>query len=325
MRQINWGVLGTAGIAEKQTIPGMLQASNCRLYAIAGRSMAKAEDFRARFGFEKAYGSYAELLDDPQVEAVYIPLPHGMHHEWTLKALRAKKHVLCEKPIGVNEQEVREMIAAAEENGVCLMEAFAYLHSPLITEIKGLIDADVIGRPVYIESEFVGSVPDDANFRATRAGYGGSVYDIGCYPTSLALWIFGQEPDVVQAMTRFSHDGIDAYTSMLLGFPGGGCASLQCGMVLAPIAGSRIDRFRIHGTKGSIACDEFFNAEGMLRYTLCTDGVERICTVHAPQNYRLEVEQLGRCITDGETLHVSHAFTLMNARLLDRVLSAIHY
>ena len=99
MRKINWGVLGTAGIAKGQTIPGMVQAENCNLYAIAGRSMEKATAFQKEFGFEKAYDSYDALLADPNVEAVYIPLPNELHEEWTVKALQAKKHVLCEKPL----------------------------------------------------------------------------------------------------------------------------------------------------------------------------------------------------------------------------------
>ena len=141
MRKIKWGVLGTAGIARGCTIPGMQQAENCEMYAIAGRSIEKAEAFRAEFGFQKAYGSYEALLNDPEVEAVYIPLPNELHCEWAVKALNAKKHVLCEKPLAPTLEEIERMIAAANENGVLLMEAFAYLHSPIVSAVKAELDS----------------------------------------------------------------------------------------------------------------------------------------------------------------------------------------
>ena len=130
MEKVRWGVIGTAGIARGETIPGMLLAENCELYAVAGRSLEKAKSFRDAFGFRKAYGSYDELLADPAVEAVYIPLPNDLHCEWSIRALQAGKHVLCEKPLAVSEEQAKRMFEAAEKNGVYLMEAFAYLHSP---------------------------------------------------------------------------------------------------------------------------------------------------------------------------------------------------
>ena len=137
--KVRWGVLGTAGIAAGCTIPGMLKAKDCELYAIAGRSMDKAKDFQKRFGFKKAYQCYEALLADPGVEAVYVPLPNDIHCEWVIKALRAHKHVLCEKPIAMNESELRRMFRAAKENGVILMEAFAYLHNPFISRLRQIV------------------------------------------------------------------------------------------------------------------------------------------------------------------------------------------
>ena len=135
MRKVKWGVMGTAMIFERNTAEGMHQAENCEMYAIAGRSLDKAEKFKEKYGFQKAYDSYEELLADPEVEAVYIPLPNTMHHDWTIRALQAKKHVLCEKPIATTAAEAQEMFNVAKENGVYLMEAFAYLHSPIISAL----------------------------------------------------------------------------------------------------------------------------------------------------------------------------------------------
>ena len=325
MRKIKWGVLGTAGIARGCTIPGMQQAENCELYAIAGRNMEKAEAFRAEFGFEKAYSSYEALLADPEVEAVYIPLPNELHCEWAVKALNAKKHVLCEKPLAPSIEEIERMIAAAEENGVFLMEAFAYLHSPITAAIKAELDAGTIGDVLYIDSAFLTSDYVLSNIRMRRETFGGSTYDLGCYCTSQILWMLGEEPESVQAIAQYSPQGVDVLTSALLRFKSGVRGSFQCGMLLATEQDKRIDRLQIHGTKGAIKSDVQFNQAGELCYTVITDAGEEVKSVSAPQNYRLEVEQLGRCILDGEQPHVSHAFTRMNARLLERVLKEIKY
>lgn len=325
MRKIKWGVLGTAGIAKSQTIPGMQEAENCELYAVAGRSIEKAEAFKAEFGFEKAYGSYEELLADPRVEAIYIPLPNELHMEWTIRTLEAKKHVLCEKPLAPNAQQAQEMFDAAKENGVLLMEAFAYLHSPYVAAVKQEIEQGTIGDIVYLESAFITSTYDTSNIRMRKETFGGAMYDLGCYNTSFALWMMGKEPQEVQATGLYSPLGVDDYSSALLTFEGGARAALECGMVLPKGADARIDRVRIHGTKGYITSATQFNQPGEVSYTVCVNGETQVKKLHAPQNYRLEVEQLGRCILDGETPHVSHEFTLMNARTLDRILEKMGY
>lgn len=325
MRKIKWGVLGTAGIARGCTIPGMQQAENCEMYAIAGRSMEKAEAFRAEFGFQKAYDSYEALLADPEIEAVYIPLPNELHCEWTIKALNAKKHVLCEKPLAPTVEEIERMIAAANENGVLLMEAFAYLHSPIVSAIKAEIDSGAIGDVLYIESAFLTSDYNISNIRMRRETFGGCTYDLGCYCTSQILWMLGEEPEQVQGVAQFSDQNIDILTTAILSFQSGKKACFQSGMLLATEQDKRIDRLQIHGTKGAIKSEVEFNQAGELSYTLITDAGEQVKTVTAPQNYRLEVEQLGRCIAEGEKQHVTHEFTLMNARTLDKVLHTIGY
>lgn len=325
MRKIKWGVLGTADIAKGCTIPGMQLASNCELYAIAGRSIEKAKAFQEQFGFEKAYGSYEELLADEMIEAVYIPLPNTLHHEWTIKALNAKKHVLCEKPLAPTAELAAEMIEAAKKNGVFLMEAFAYLHSPITKALKAEVDSGVIGDLLYMENAFLTSDYDISNIRMRKETCGGSLYDLGCYNTSQILWMFGEEPERVQAISDFTEQNIDAFTSGLLKFKGGKRASFSCGMCLVTNKAKRVDRLQIHGTKGSITSDVEFNQTGEITYTVCTEEGTVTKTVVAPQNYSLEIEQLGRCITEGETPHVSNEFTMMNARTIDRLLAEIQY
>lgn len=325
MKKVTWGVLGTAHIAKGHTLPGMLQAENCRMYAIAGRNLQKAKAFQEEFGFEKAYGSYEALLADPEVEAVYIPLPNELHYEWAVKALQAKKHVLCEKPLAPTAAQMQALAKTAEENGVYVMEAFAYLYSPYMAAVKKELEKGTIGEVVYMESEFITSDYDLSNIRMRKETFGGAVYDLGCYCTSQILWLVGSEPEKVQAVAEFSEQGIDTLTTAILTFPGGKKATLVCGMCLNREPFDRIDRFVIHGTKGCIRSAERFNADGELVYTVTVDGKTEEKVVATPQNYRLEVEQLGRCITAGEKPWVTPEFTAANGRLLERILDCIGY
>lgn len=303
----------------------MQLAENCNLYAIAGRSMDKAKAYQEAFGFEVAYDSYEALLADPKVEAVYIPLPNQLHYEWTLKALKAKKHVLCEKPLAPTVSQIKEMFACAKENGVILMEAYAYLHSPLMAQIKKELQSGVIGDVLYMESQFITCDYDISNIRMRSETYGGATYDLGCYNTSQILWLLDEEWLDVQAIADFSEQRIDMYTSGMVKFVSGARASFICAMVLATDKDRRIDCLRIHGTKGDIRTDAQFNQCGELTYILTVGDETVVKTVSTPHNYCLEVEQLGRCITDGEKPHVSEAFTLRNARLLESILAVIGY
>lgn len=323
MSKIKWGVLGTADIAKGCTIPGMQQAENCELYAIAGRSLEKAEAFKNQFGFEKAYGSYDELLSDENVQAVYIPLPNQLHLEWTKKALMAQKHVLCEKPLAVNAEEAEEMFRCAHENGVILMEAFAYLHSPIVQAVKE--DVEKLGQLRYMESAFITSDYPLENIRMRRETFGGGTYDLGCYAISQILWMFGEEPEEVKAVAAFSPQGIDTCSTGILTFKNGAKATFSSGMALPTGQFRRLDRFQIHGTNGFITSETEFNQQGTLSYQLTLMGHTEEKTVFAPQNYRLEVEQMGRCILCGEQPHVSEQFSLMLSRTMDRILASMGY
>ena len=325
MNKVNWGVLGTAGIAKGQTIPGMTEAENCHLYAIAGRDMKKAQAVQDQFGFEKAYDSYEALLSDPNVEAVYIPLPNSIHFEWVKKALEYGKNVLCEKPLTPTAAEAEELFRIADENHVLLMEAFAYLHSPFIKAVKEELANGTVGKIRYMESQFVTSDYDLSNIRMRKETKGGCTYDLGCYTTSMVSWMSGQDPETVNAAAAFSPEGVDVLTSAILSYTDGMKAFLNCGMVLPTNANRRLDQLRIEGTEGSIRSTAEFNGCGELTYTVIRDRKSEIKSVYCPQNYRLEVEQFGRCIRNGEQPHVTREFTIRNLRTLERILEAIGY
>ena len=217
---------------------------------------------------------------------------------------------------------MKEMFAAAEENGVLLMEAFAYLHNPFVKAVKAELDAGTIGDILYFESEFIAGRRPDTDIRLKKETGGGAFYDLGCYPLSMALWMIGKEPDEVKAAAQFSEKEIDLFTSAVLLYGNGPVAKIDCGML--PIPG-RQDRFCVFGTKGKIISPVEFNQCGEIPYTIERDGVQETKTVTAPNNYALETEQLSRCILYGEKPHVSKAFSLMAARTTDRILNAIGY
>ena len=324
MEQVKWGVLGTANIAKGCTIPGMKLAENCELYAIAGRSMEKAEAFRAEFGFKKAYGSYEDLLNDTEVQAVYIPLPNHLHLKWVKAALEKGKHVLCEKPLALNAKEAQEMFSAAEKNGVLLMEAYAYLHSPYIQSLKKDISDGLIGEIDYIETAFITQGYKE-DIRLHKDMGGGAMYDLGCYCTTLILSLIDQSPCFVKADAEFSDLGVDLMTAGIIRFDNGTRAAFNVGMVLGENSNSRFDRLYIHGTKGSLRSEVEYNQQGEASYRLFTDSgiIERKLSL--PQNYSLEISQLGRYILSSEKPHITPEFSIKNAALMDTILSEIGY
>ncbi len=325
MAKVKWGVLGTASIASWGTIPGMKQTENCELYAIAGRKLEKAEKYKEEFGFEKAYGDYDSLLADPEVQAVYIPLPNHLHYEWCMKAIAAGKNVLCEKPMAASAKEAKELFEAAEKKGVVLMEAFAYLHSPYVAALKEELDNKRIGDLTYMESAFMVQSCADDDIRMYKEMYGGALYDLGCYCVSLMVSLMGEAPLEAKGIAEYSERGVDLFTLGYMKFQGNVRASFNCGMIFGRPGNCRMDRLFIHGSKGYIKSDVEYNQAGDLTYTIVIDGKEEKKTVHARNNYSLEVEQLGKCILENEKPYVSPEFSVQNAKAMDMLLEAIGY
>lgn len=326
---VKWGVMGTAGIASWGTIPGMQKAKGCELYAIAGRSLEKAQAYKERFGFEKAYKGYEALLSDPEVEAVYIPLPNDIHCEWVIKALNAHKHVLCEKPLAMNECELRRMFAAARENGVILMEAYAYLHSPYIARLKEIISSGEIGKLDYIDTAFLTQDYSD-DIRLHKEQGGGGIYDVGCYCTSMILSLIDSPVKYINADAEFGGTGVDHMASVLIGFEDGSRASFNAGMILGTDTNDRYDRLFIHGSKGYIRSDVEYNGEGELSFevTVKDSNYERVTrteTVAAGSNYSMEMEQMNECIKGKASPYITEEFSVKNMRILENILDAVGY
>lgn len=318
-RVLNWGILGCAHIAETRFIPGLLKAGNAKLYAVSSRQKGgKLDRFVENFHPAVAYGSYEELLDDPAVDAVYIPLPNGLHAEWAVKALEKHKHVLCEKPLGSTVEEVRRMHKAAEENGRLLMEAFAYRHSPLTKKVKELVDDGAVGRLRFINSVYSFSLTDPESAKLSPDLAGGALYDIGCYNLNVARYIAGAEPESIEAIGHVGGMNVDLDDCVVLKFPGELIASCY-----SSFAADRCCFYTVIGDKGVLTVPYEFNAAGKVGITVKTAGAERTIEIDCPDNYMLEAEQFGRAVLDGETPLVGAGESLGNARVIDEALHEI--
>jgi Predicted dehydrogenases and related proteins len=316
---VNWGVIGCAGIADTAVIPGIKGAVNAKLYAVSSRNDSKLNIFKEKHNPVKVYDSYEKMLDDPDIDAVYIPLPNGLHYEWTLKAAEKKKHVLCEKPLGISEKQVKEMKEVCDRNGVLLMEAFAYRHSPLTMKVKSLLDEGTIGKVRFIESQFCFLMEDLDNVRLSKDLNGGSVYDVGCYNISLIRYLMGEKPVSVHAFGDVGPEsGVEENACIIMTFQNGTRAMSYSSFNTATWVG-----YRAVGESGLLEVPCQFNAKGDQKIIIEKKGSAEEIVVSCPDNYMLEVEQFGRCILEGEKPFVTYEDSIGNARVIDEALKQI--
>lgn len=254
-RRVRWGVLGVAGIARTKVIPAMKRGHRTEVLAIASRDEARARAAADELGIPRAYGSYEELLADPDVEVVYNPLPNHLHVPWTARAAEAGKHVLCEKPIALDADEARQLLEIRERTGVQIGEAFMVRLHPQWQTARDLVRAGRIGEVRLVSGYFSYFKLDPDNIRNRVEFGGGGLMDIGCYPVNVARFIFGEEPKrVVSLIERDPQMRIDRLTSVMLEFPSGQ-ASFTCSTQLVAH-----QRMQIFGTKGRIDIEIPFNA-----------------------------------------------------------------
>ncbi len=252
--RLRWGVLSTADIARRKVIAGLRRAERSEVVAIASRDPSRAEAVAAELGIPNAHGSYEELLGDPEVDAVYIPLPNHLHAEWTIRAAEAGKHVLCEKPLALTVADAERMIDAADSAGVILMEAFMYRHHPTWVAARELVAGGRIGQLLAVQSFFGYYNDDPANIRNIADVGGGALYDVGCYCVNLSRMLFGGEPTrVLGSLRRDAATGTDILTAGILEFADG-LASFMCSTRTED--DQRVD---IYGTSGRISIEIPFN------------------------------------------------------------------
>ena len=298
--RLRWGVLGTAGIAAT-VVPAIARSEHGRVVAIASRTLGRGREQARLLGIPNAYGSYGELLADPAIDVVYIPLPNFLHREWVLAAVAAGKHVLCEKPLAITEHEAQEMVDAAQAAGVVLAEAFMYGHHPRYDLLHEVVRSGEIGQVRSITGTFTFDASDEPDL-TVFAGHPGSgaIYDVGCYVLHAARTMLGTEPVAVTAHAQVSpaHGSVDMMTCALVEFPDGVSLLLQCGMWAADE-----DSLRITGSKGGIEMPSaFFAAAGAEGFTVQVGDRRRHVEVPHADHYMLQADRLARAVLFGSPL-----------------------
>lgn len=254
-KKVRWGILSTAAIGVKKVIPGMQKGEWSEVTAIASRDLGKAETVARALGIPKAYGSYEELLADPQIEAIYNPLPNQMHVPWSIKAAEAGKHVLCEKPLSLTVAEAKKLLEVQERTGVKMGEAFMVRTHPQWLRTRELVKSGRIGDLRSIVGFFSYFNVDPANIRNISEYGGGALMDVGCYPVTTSRFIFGEEPSRVLGLVgRDPVMKVDRLTSAVLDFPSGQ-STFTCSTQLVPY-----QRMHFLGTRGRIEIEIPFNA-----------------------------------------------------------------
>ncbi|WP_073614577.1 Gfo/Idh/MocA family protein [Desulfopila aestuarii] len=320
MKKIRWGILSTAKIGVEKVIPAIQASTHSEVMAISSQSLDKARVAATKLGIPKVYGSYEELLDDPDIDAIYNPLPNHLHVDWSVKAIRAGKHVLCEKPIGLSTKEAEQLLAAATaQPELKVMEAFMYRFHPQWQRARQLVDEGAIGNLGAIQSFFSYYNVDAANIRNRTDVGGGGLMDIGCYCLSLSRFIFGAEPRrVMGAMLHDDSFGTDYLTSGLLDF-GSGTSVFTCSTQLAPY-----QRVNILGTTGRIEIEIPFNAppDQPCRMWLQTNGkLEEIIFATCNQ-YTLQAEVFCQAILDNTAVPTPLTDAVDNMRVLEGIVES---
>ncbi|HLY00508.1 MAG TPA: Gfo/Idh/MocA family oxidoreductase [Roseiarcus sp.] len=319
MRKVKWGVLGVAKIAVEKVIPAMQRGEVSEVAAIASRDGARARAAADQLGIPRAFGAYEDLLADPEIDAVYNPLPNELHVPWTLRALAAGKHVLCEKPIALDAEEGRQLIEARDRSGKLVAEAFMVRFHPQWRRARELARIGSIGELRAIQTFFSYHLLDPANVRNRPPG-GGGLYDIGCYAILTARFIFGAEPTRVVATIDWDPKfKTDRLTGALLEFPGGRHLTFTVGTQT-----SAHQRVTIVGDQGRIEIMIPFNAPPDRPTEIAIDdgadlfgGGRRVETFPVCDQYTLQGDAFSRAIVDGSALEFPIEDAVANMAVID--------
>jgi D-xylose 1-dehydrogenase (NADP+, D-xylono-1,5-lactone-forming) len=315
-----WGILGNAAIARKCVIPAIFSSNNSRIQALASRNPEKAESLATKYDISRLYSRYESVIEDKQVDIVYIPLPNHLHKEWSIKALRAGKHVLCEKPLACNAAEAVEMADVASKNGLHLMEALMYRFHPRSRAIHKMVSQGKIGAPRLVRVSFCFHIEEQIlkkkeNARLIKKG-GGALLDVGCYGVSVARWMMGEDPESAQAAAHFNSEGVDIHAVGVLRFRNGGLAAIEASFISA-----LQQTYTIVGETGSIELphNAFIPWEKDTTYVYRgrNEEIGSQEVIPGADEYRLMVEHFSDVLIHGISPLVETYDSVQNMRVLD--------
>ena len=321
MSKVRWGVLSTARIGTGKVIPAMQAGDYSEVVGIASRSQASAREAAEPLGLPKTYGAYEDLLADADIDAVYIPLPNHLHVPWSIKALEAGKHVLCEKPIGLDTDEAETLLKAAQAHPeLKVMEAFMYRMHPQWQRTRELVQSGAIGELRAVQSFFSFFNDDPGNIRNSAEYGGGALMDVGCYCVSLARFLFDAEPERVESVMDVDPEfGVDRLTSALLDFGEGRTSTFTCATQLA-----RHQRVHAVGTEGAIEIEIPFNAppDQACRIFHHHDGETDEIMLNARDQYTVQGDLFSRAILEDTAVPTPLDDAVANMRAIDAVRAA---
>jgi predicted dehydrogenase len=310
------GVLGAAAIVPMALTNPARAVPEAQIVAIAARDPKRAEAFARKHHIPRVHRSYSDLLNDPDIDAVYNPLPNSLHAEWTIRALKAGKHVLCEKPIASNAQEAEEMAKVAREAGLVLSEAFAYRSHPLTARVKAIIANGELGKIKHIESQFCFLLPSLNNIRFKYELAGGALMDCGCYPVSLIRFLAEREPTVEHAKARLFAPQVDHNMTADLSFPGGQSAHLECGMLSPKLFRSFL---KVEGDRGRLRVLSPFQPHWFNWLTVHGIKGNQSEMIRGENSYTLQLRAFIRAIRGEIRLNTDPADAIGNMRLIDSI------
>jgi xylose dehydrogenase (NAD/NADP) len=313
-KKLRWGILGVAKINER-LLPAFAKAANADLVAIASRSLKRAKDAAKAAGIPKAFGSYEALLDDPDIDAVYIPLPNTLHDEWTRKAAERGKHVLCEKPLTPTARECEALVVFCHAKKIKLMDGFMWPHHPRTARVRELLDNGKF-QVQRVTGAFTFPLPmDPANIRLQASMAGGSLLDVGCYPVYGIRWAFGEEPVRVLAAAHYQF-GVDVALSATLWFADGRMASFDCGFT-QPMR----QWLEIVGTKGTLTVPEMWvpcNTNFAVKYD--ENAAAEQFAVEGYDQIQCMLENFGRYVLEDKPVVPAPEEAIKSAKVMDALL-----
>ena len=314
-QKLRWGILGVAKINDR-LLPAFAKAANADLRAIASRSLDKATEAAKAAHIPVAHGSYEALLDDPAIDAVYIPLPNTMHDEWTRKAAERGKHILCEKPLTPHAAEAQALVDFCQTKKVFLLDGFMWPHHPRTAKMRALLDDGVIGQVQRATASFTFPLEpmDPNNIRLKPETAGGSLLDVGCYPVYAIRWAFGAEPVSAFATAKMQY-GVDVEMNGLLTFADGRTALFDCGFTL-PLR----CRVEITGTKGVLHVPNMYVPPERANYIIEREGQpDEEVVVSGQDQIQHMIENFGRAVLAGGPMKPSPREAVLTLKVLDAI------
>jgi len=310
------GVLGAANIVPTALIEPARSISEIQIVAIAARDPLRAQAFAHKHHIPRVHASYSDLLADPEIDAIYNPLPNGMHAEWSIRAIKAGKHVLCEKPFASNAQEARQMAQAATETGLVLSEAFAYHYHPLAKRMKDILASGELGPVQHIDAQFCFLLPKPKDIRFNYALGGGALMDSGCYPASLIRYLAGAEPQVISARAHIFVPQVDSAMTAELSFADGRSARLTCDMLSPALFRSLV---RVRGEAGTLTVVNPYHPHWFNWLTIQNRSGRHFEHVAGENIFVLQLRAFLRATQSGGTLSTSPENAIANMQLIDAI------